>query len=175
MPFWGLIINHQLNWWLLDRVHELIAMRKKQLAKLELLVKARFVELFNSHGSGVCCQKGLSFRKGAVVSSVLRSCGRYSGSYPHRWMDFCAWGFPILPSFRDRKWLQHALPWKSVNTEPWKTEEVHGCGDNRNRWHGRCGKNVCLPVFLRNACSIRVWKDRQSDRRYRWAGGTAGC
>ena len=67
------------------RIDELIALRKEQLAKLDQLVKSRFVELFGD------CNKQASIKE----SGLTISDGNYSSKYP-RSEEFVESGIPFI-------------------------------------------------------------------------------
>ena len=69
----------------LDKVSELISLRKEQLEKLDQLVKSRFIELFGD------CQKQTNIKE----SGLTISDGNYSSKYP-RSEEFVESGIPFI-------------------------------------------------------------------------------
>ncbi len=69
----------------LDKVTELLALRKEQIAKLDQLVKSRFIELFCD------CQKQTNIKE----SGLTISDGNYSSKYP-RSEEFVESGIPFI-------------------------------------------------------------------------------
>ena len=69
----------------LDQIGKLIALRKEQLAKLDQLVKSRFIELFGD------CNKQTSIKE----SGLTISDGNYSSKYP-RSEEFVESGIPFI-------------------------------------------------------------------------------
>ncbi len=68
-----------------ERISEIIALRKEQLAKLDQLVKSRFIELFGD------CKKQTSIKE----SGLTISDGNYSSKYP-RSEEFVESGIPFI-------------------------------------------------------------------------------
>ena len=91
----------------LNKVYELIAMRKEQLAKLDQLVKSRFIELF---GDPICNPKDWKTDKTENYIDLLSGFPFDSSQYTENGINICG-GLIIMPQRIEWKDCKH---WSSV-------------------------------------------------------------